>query len=342
MNINYLKLLLGVCFFTVFFSCEDNLDNLQINENSNDHKSEWLGEYKKEIVVKDSTGENSIYLAIYSDNEQTLESYLAQNLFQVITTSKTISEIKALSINTNNTLKSSIDSSNYNLEMEPTIYVEVIATNIKANVEAYYLDIQKSNLKDVPPPGWSIGYPVSFVSGNWDNFMSITFLHGWDMYVYAGTKDNEWNLSYQDVYWSPLFIGPYNGHGAAWVSGSYYKIAMTIYPHIDQTSQNYRIAFSKKDFKDARCSYIGTYDGAHCYIGTAPTGTSAFYNAGSSGLYVYYTSINGTCPYLDAYYDGANCYVGKYGILPSEKENDAFIWNNSWYVDLDCYWPEYE
>lgn len=71
------------------------------------------------------------------------------------------------------------------------------------------------------------------------------------------------------------------------------------------------------------CPYIGSYDGANCYVGTAPTGTTAFIHNGN----FYYTPLNGTCPYPGSSYDGANCYVTA---IPSGAQ--PFIHNNKWYV----------
>lgn len=68
----------------------------------------------------------------------------------------------------------------------------------------------------------------------------------------------------------------------------------------------------------------GGYDGANCYVGTAPSGTTAFIYSNN----FYYTPINGNqCPLGGSSFDGANCFVRS---IPSNTT--GFIYNNSWYV----------
>lgn len=72
------------------------------------------------------------------------------------------------------------------------------------------------------------------------------------------------------------------------------------------------------------CPYMGSYDGANCYLGTPPAGTSAFIYANN----FYYTPVGvNSCPYPGSWYDGANCFVAN--IHPNA---DPFIWSNNWYV----------
>lgn len=72
------------------------------------------------------------------------------------------------------------------------------------------------------------------------------------------------------------------------------------------------------------CPYMGSFDGANCYIGTPPSGTSAFIYANN----FYYTPIGAnTCPYPGSWYDGANCYVSNI-----HASADPFIYSNNWYV----------
>lgn len=78
-----------------------------------------------------------------------------------------------------------------------------------------------------------------------------------------------------------------------------------------------------KNNNSTYCPYIGSYDGANCYIGKAPTGTQAFIYSNN----FYYTDINNTCPYPGSWFDGANCFVTS---IPTGTH--PFIYNNSWYV----------
>jgi hypothetical protein len=335
MKIHYLKLSIVLFSLTLFTGCQKEED--AINDGSNEAlvKSDWLAKYKREIVAKDSTGNNSIFVAIYSNDEQKLESYIAQNVFKLITSNKEIVEKTSCNYSSGNILKSE-GNSNFQPDVEPQIYVELVTSNLNNEIKSYYLDISKSTLKDGPPPGWYGGEMIGYVTPKWGNFIGITFMDwGWDVYVTAGYKANEWNLIWKDYPGYPIWLGGYNPTYMAWISGSYYKILMAVQPCVNQKSQNYRIAYSKGELKNAQCTYIGSFDGAHCYVGSAPSGTRAFI----WGTSFYYTPVNGNqCPLPGSTYDG-NCH---YRYIPSKKVNDAFIWNNSWYVDLDCVWPEYE
>ncbi|HJZ39630.1 MAG TPA: hypothetical protein VJ203_04635 [Bacteroidales bacterium] len=75
------------------------------------------------------------------------------------------------------------------------------------------------------------------------------------------------------------------------------------------------------------CPFIGSWDGAHCYIGKAPAGTTAFYLTATHTFY--YTPLSGNqCPYPGSSFDGANCAVISF---PAEAR--PFILNNSWYLE---------
>ena len=82
--------------------------------------------------------------------------------------------------------------------------------------------------------------------------------------------------------------------------------------------------FKWKNNNSTYCPYIGSWDGANCYVGSAPSGTQAFIYANN----FYYTDINGSCPYPGSWFDGANCYVTS---IPSGAS--PFIWHNNWYVE---------
>lgn len=73
-----------------------------------------------------------------------------------------------------------------------------------------------------------------------------------------------------------------------------------------------------------RCPVIGRWDGANCFIGAAPTGTTAFQYKNN----FYYTpSAGNQCPLAGSWFDGANCFV-----TPIPVNTTPFIWNNGWYV----------
>jgi hypothetical protein len=81
------------------------------------------------------------------------------------------------------------------------------------------------------------------------------------------------------------------------------------------------------------CPYTGSYDGANCWLGQPPPGTTAFIWANN----FYYSPVSGAqtsaqkCPKPGSWYDGANCFVQA---IPSQTH--PFIWANMWYVDPVC------
>jgi hypothetical protein len=77
-----------------------------------------------------------------------------------------------------------------------------------------------------------------------------------------------------------------------------------------------------------RCPYLGTFDGANCFIGKPPTGTAAFIFAGN----LYYTPVSGNqCPRPGSWFDSANCFVAH---VPGQAV--PFIFANGWYVQSSC------
>jgi hypothetical protein len=71
------------------------------------------------------------------------------------------------------------------------------------------------------------------------------------------------------------------------------------------------------------CPHGGEFDSANCYLGAAPTGTTAFIH---NNRY-YYTPLNGnSCPFPGSSFDGANCFVKS--VAPSTQ---PFTYGNGWY-----------
>jgi len=79
------------------------------------------------------------------------------------------------------------------------------------------------------------------------------------------------------------------------------------------------------------CPYLGSYDGANCWVGKPPPGTNAIIKS-SPFLQrkLYWTPVTGNCP---TWYDGAGggCYMRT--IPPYTR---PFIWSNMWYVEPVC------
>lgn len=80
------------------------------------------------------------------------------------------------------------------------------------------------------------------------------------------------------------------------------------------------------------CPVIGSYDGANCYIGSPPTGTTAFIYANN----FYYTPVNGNqCPLPNSWFDSLNCFM-----MPIPTQTTPFIFQNGWYVQsAPCHPP---
>lgn len=129
----------------------------------------------------------------------------------------------------------------------------------------------------------------------------------------------------------------------SWAVGVAYRITNDVYHGIEynwqQTDLNaMRTTFENKytplvidlidDFNQNSTLILncpcGTYDGSNCYVGTAPSGSTAFiYNNN-----FYYTAINGNqCPLAGSSYDGANCFL-----MTIPSNTTGFIYNNSWYA----------
>ncbi|MCF6319518.1 MAG: hypothetical protein L3J83_09625 [Proteobacteria bacterium] len=71
------------------------------------------------------------------------------------------------------------------------------------------------------------------------------------------------------------------------------------------------------------CPFGGWYDGANCYLGSAPEGTTAFIWSGN----YYYSALPGElCPLVGSWYDGANCFF-----QPVAPGSSPFVYANNWY-----------
>lgn len=89
-----------------------------------------------------------------------------------------------------------------------------------------------------------------------------------------------------------------------------------------------RVAKAANDTCNYPCPYIGSYDGANCWVGQPPAGTKAFIWANN----FYYTPVNrNQCPRPGSWFDDANCFVR--AIPP---QTSPFIWSNMWYVAPVC------
>lgn len=74
------------------------------------------------------------------------------------------------------------------------------------------------------------------------------------------------------------------------------------------------------------CPQIGNWDGANCYITSAPSGTTPFLY--QNGFYI--DASNGTCP-LAGSFDGAHCLISS-----APSGTSPFIYQNGFYVKGSC------
>ena len=319
--------LLFASFITLLFiGCEkedpqsDTNDDLNVSSNVNDYGMEYM----KELTVQDESGKNTLFLAIYSDDNETLDEFLANNQF-------------TLSLNATNEdlLKSNIKSNkvfddnnkNFNINEPPKVFVELITANIESNIKTYSLNI---SLKQLKSTSFLFGYPVGYTTSN--DFIGAVH-RGWGYEFVAKLEYkthwySSWKYYEEDDGTNAWFIYPdgsyYIALGEYW---DLYKRGIVIYPHLYQSSINYRIALIKDNFRGHDCT-IGSYDTENCYVGTPPSGTTAFVWPNPSGAF-YYSPLPGNyCPI--GYFDGANC---KYRDIPSTCY--GFIYHNNFYVRSD-------
>jgi hypothetical protein len=129
----------------------------------------------------------------------------------------------------------------------------------------------------------------------------------------------------------------------SWAVGVVYVITNNVYGGIEDAWQGVTLNQMRTTYENKYTSLVidlidnfnqnpslalncpcGGYDGANCYVGTAPSGTTAFIYSNN----FYYTPVNGNqCPLAGSSFDGANCFVRS---IPSNTT--GFIFNNSWYV----------
>lgn len=317
-----------VSFFLT--SCEKTDTDLVTKNNSLSlYESEY--KFRKELIVSDNEEKNSVYLAISSNDEDLLESYIA-NISYSLSLENEFVQTANSQIKSSNDVE--LDTNYFNITEEPKIVVEVIATNFIEDAKTYSLtpEITSTNLKSTNT--FLFGTPVGYETEKWNNYIGITHQHvGYEHYIRPRVKWN-WYNSWKDYYAEigKDYTAHYQGYSVYgddcvfWMKYSSYKKGIVVYPHLYQKTINYKLYYDAGTQRGIDCSY-GYYDGAHCCIGTPPSGTTAFiYNNN-----FYYTPVNGNqCPYSGSYYDGANCFV-----MDIPADNPGFIWNNNWYIYPD-------
>lgn len=319
--------LLLIAVVITFMSCEkeEQVPQKKVGKEISDSKVQSDGKFKKEIIVTDESGVNQAFYVIYSDDEQLLSEYLESNKLSLKINASDIERLKSTDLSKQKMLESdNIDD--FDLTQEPKIIVELVTTNLQDDVVSYSLEV--NSLKTKSTKDWITGYPVGYTTSN--NFIGAVH-RGWgNKFIAKFRYKTKWYSS-----WKYLTV---NGANSWWIytSGAYYislnenyslyKRGIVIYPHLYQNGINYTIIYDHNIFRGRTCA-IGSYDYnnyGECYVGTAPSGTSAFIYAHN----FYYTPINGNqCPRAGSWFDGANCFVMD---IPAGCE--PYTWQRNWLV----------
>jgi len=313
-----LILLLGL--FVTFQSCkkkelkteqEKIIEEVGISE-VND---EYAKQFKKEFTVSDEIGNTAFYVA-YCKDENELNDFFKNTDFTLTTNDVDIEAVKNTQVSENENID---DKNNVQEDDEDGITVELITTNLKAGVECISLNVKENNndkrikKRKYTTSGIFIavkntGYSTFYAKSGFSDCWYCSWNWGARKKLYYNQFEFETNM--------------YNGH-AAW-----YKVGVHI--EYDTNDDQYSVSYNDNDFRGTNCA-IGTLDGAnHCYVGLAPSGTTAFMYPHNQGNFYYSPRSYGTkCPYPGSWYDGANCYVCD---IPTQGFTYGFIWSNRWYV----------
>jgi len=296
---------------TIFISsCQKE----QLKDTSTEgQKSETPTDYKKEIIVLDKSGENSIFLSITSSNIDNLEDFISSNNLEL----KIVTEKIEYNNNFSGNKSDDIPSINY----ENTVDIEVVKTNLKDPNTAYSLSVENSNIKELKSTN---SYSVTYT--DYADYMTIVHRgNGSEIGVEGWYTNSYFGLWYKE------FAGYIRNAGAYYAriyKPDSYKTRLFVQRWED--TQYYDV-FYAPNARGHAC-LIGEFDEnnyGECYLGTAPVGTNPFfYRLSSIRLAQYYTPLSGnSCPYPGSHFDGANCYVRD---IPNNSE--YYTWSNNWLI----------
>jgi hypothetical protein len=304
------------------------------------HISEYnneFGKFRKELIIYDESGQNSILLLLHTNFSGIIEHYLQHNeLKLVIDITDEMPSLKSSSIE-KQMAESSVNALIPEDILKRPLSIELITENIKEDVKNYYLNVQSKKLQLKSDFIFNANYYVSYTTTGdligVSNYGAWSDEDKWDIYCYL-EKKNHWYTGW-DILWQGFLQGhiydnlyyaqlDYTGSGNPWN-----KIGAGLYTDPRVPVYNFLIAYYKSSFRGHSCT-IGSYDTRNCFVGTAPSGTTAFMYPNAQGGF-YYTPVNGNqCPYPGSTFDTENCFVID---IPSSCE--GFIASNSWYVKTD-------
>jgi len=288
------------------FGCNKETIENEGNVQQQSQLPKQLGKFKKELIVTDESGKNQAFYAIYADDSELLENYIKNNEMYLV-----IEELPSVQ---------SQNVKSCNVDEKPQIWVDLITTKLEDNVKTFSLAYKPSLLKSA-----SSYYITSYSNGS--GFIGVVYL-GWGNGFWARTKyyTSWWDMQFgsSSEYWHN-FIGGTSYWG--YIDLHEYKQYLQLWP--EDNNINWKIAYSISDFRGQSCT-IGSYDSVNCYVGTPPSGTTAFI----WGEYFYYTPLPGNvCP-VGLGFDGVNC-----GYLKVPANCSPFIYSNNFYVEPDLILP---
>ena len=290
------------------------------------------GKFKKEIVVTDESGKNSLFLAVYSDYQSAIDEYLKTTELKLIIEKDDFIEKYKQNISRNRA-SSGNDTQPSDIKKDHFVNVDFVTSNFEDNVKAYSIEVKTKEstevkTKESTTSSFSPG-AYTFYGPSTSHFCGVVHQgYGYDINVYLNYRNASFGI-YQNCW-----------HGILNPSGSMYsffcnsrlsnRTQVGVYLDSRQGSVNYKVCFSRSEFRGHNCT-IGTYwGGEDCYYGTPPSGTTAFIWQGGGVNNFYFTPLNGNqCPSPGSF-DGANCWV-----LAVPGNCEPFIRVNSWFVKTD-------
>lgn len=306
----------------VFSACQSNslLDKQSNDTDLLTSDSEW--EFTKDLTL--TNGNNTAYLRICSNYEDSLNNYLEGiDISLIIRTYENMEENKQLEeifSPYENQIVDGLDKNNLSFQ-EPSVIIQHLGCNLEPNVYSHSIRFAPKLLKAFNPiPIEAHETPVE------NRFIGIVAEADGGVNLYVKTMfKTSWYSSWTQFAIGTTLTRP--GYIYKYADFVPYKLRMQLYRDTeDRVYPTYDFFDVVNDFQRTGTNcLIGSYDGATCYVGTPPSGTTAFI---SSGNKFYYTPVNGNqCPLAGSSYDGANCFVAN---VPEYAV--ASVWNNKWYV----------
>jgi hypothetical protein len=333
MKRNYLLLLIVVASF--FVGCKKSPDESSVvTQKSVFTESD---KYTKDILVKDSSGNNQAIYAISGKDSISVNQFIAAHEMSLKIESPVIESKSALKSRPN-TIATTIDTT-----VIPSVWVELISQKLDASVTNFSLCLKtkKSHMKSGWTAGPYIGYSTTgpFLgivrNEDWYNDQGLTWI-GFSYWMSRLEK------------YTPFVSSHSAGGGWLYPSSLYYANFSLLYVGVWEKMMavmedandyarygiNYKVVYSIDNFRGTSCS-MGGYDGMNCQIASPPSGTTAFiYSFGAGQTYFYYTPLPGNrCPVGNGF-DGMNC---QYTRVPEAYQ--PFIYNNTFYVRSDLLHP---